>query len=169
MKKRIAGIFFAILTLAAASGLTFAGTGSSQAAPGGSRQMDQQSRTEQKALPDEPAAESCGVSFSAHLEFDAAMDDHVTLQLINYGSESLEIAPAAHYMDELGTAGSLDCRAGGTCLAEPGQTVSVSFYMDRAAAHGDNSILAFFFQYGDYWYLGKVGDKNGAEIFRQHD
>ena len=29
--------------------------------------------------------------------------------------------------------------------------------------------LAFFFQYDDYWYLGKVGEKNGTETFRQHD
>lgn len=169
MKKRMAGVFFAILTLAAASGLTFAGAGSSQAAQGGSYQADPYSRSGQTEAASEDVREYYSPGFSARLEFDAAMDDHVTLQLTNYGNKSLQIAPAAHYMDELGTAGSLDCRADGYCYAEPGQTVSVSFYMDRAAAHGDNSILAFFFQYDDYWYLGKVGEKNGTETFRQHD
>lgn len=169
MKKRIAGIFFAILTLAAASGLTFAGAGSGQAAQGGSREADRQSKTEQTAPRGEAGEESSNANFSARLEFDAAMDDHVTLYLTNYGNENLQIAPAAYYMDELGTAGSLDCKADGVSFAEPGQTISVSFFMDKAAAHGDNSILAFFFQYDDYWYLGKVGEKNGIEMFRQHD
>lgn len=109
------------------------------------------------------------VSFTAELQFDAATDDHVKLRLTNHGEANMRIAAEAQYLDELGTAGSWDCHTQSDVSVKPGQTATVEFYISRAVAYGDNSILAFFFQYNGRWYLGQAGTNNGVEFFQQHN
>lgn len=149
MKKRIAGMVCMMLTLIVASSLVFADT--------------------QKQGVQKNSGLSGEVSFTAELQFDAATDEHVKLLLTNYGEQNMHIAKEAQYMDELGTAGSWDCHTKSDASVKPGQTATVEFYISRAVAHGDNSILAFFFQYDGRWYLGKAGTNNGVEFFQQHN
>lgn len=149
MKGRIAGIFLILLALTAALGLA-AADAEGRAAGGGTQTSDE-------------------VRFVAELQFDAAMDDHVKLVLTNQGSGEMRIAPGARYMDHLGTAGSWGCSASDEQIVEPGQTLCVEFHISEIVAHGNRSILAFFFQYNGCWYLGKVGEDNGVEYFLQHD
>lgn len=115
------------------------------------------------------SSEAVTVNFTAELQFNSATDDHVMLRLTNLGEERLNIAPQAHYMDQLGSAGSWDCAAERETAAGPGETIYVDFYMDQAVAHGENSILAFYIQYQGQWYLAKVGERNGIECFLRHD
>lgn len=148
MKKKIAGIALVLALVLTATSLVFAGT-------------SEKSRGRQTA--------ETKVDFSAELQFDSAVDNYVTLKITNHGSGNLRIASQAHYMDEVGSAGSWDCSAEGDRIAGPGQTEFVDFEITEPVTHGDHSILAFFFQYGETWYLGKVGKNNGVEYFRQHN
>lgn len=154
MKTRIAGLCL-ILMLLAAAGLTAYGLEASAAG----REQAYSGTGEPSAKPD----------FIASLQFDAAMDDHVKLLLTNQGDKSMEIAAGARYMDQLGTAGSWGCSAASAQTVKAGQTVCMEFRISEIVAHGNRSILAFFFQYNGSWYLGKVGDDNGTEYFLQHN
>ena len=156
MKKKAAGILFALAALIVATGLGFADTKGSP-------------ETEMTAV-EAAATEQTEVNFSAELEFEAAMDDHVVLKITNHGNRNMRIYSQAHYIDQVGSADSWDCSGGDEdIIAGPKQTEYISFYMKKAVAHGDNSILAFFFQYNGHWYLGKVGENNGIEYFQQHN
>ncbi|MCB6994527.1 hypothetical protein LI177_13655 [bacterium 210820-DFI.6.37] len=156
MKRKIAGLLCVLAILAVATGLGFAETEKTPEAVKANAAVDEESLSD--------------VNFTASLEFDAAMDDHVVLKITNYGARNMRIFSQAHYMDQIGSAGSWDCSAGEEdIIAGPKQTEYISFHMKKAVAHGDNSILAFFFQYDGHWYLGKVGENNGIEYFQQHD
>lgn len=148
MRKRIAGVFLLLLIGAVISSLVFANA-ASRVSKG-------------EASFGEP-------SFTASLQFDAAMDNHVKLLLTNDGVREMKIARQARYMDQLGTAGSWGCSALEEQSVKPGQTVCMEFFISEIAAHGNRSILAFFFEYNDCWYLGKVGEDNGTEYFQQHN
>ena len=154
MKMRIAGLCLILLILAAA-GLTAYGLENGAAG----RDQTHPSSGNTSGKPD----------FIARLQFDAAMDDHVKLLLTNQGHKTMQIAADARYMDHLGTAGSWGGSAGSEQTIKPGQTVSMEFHISKIVAHGNRSILAFFFQYDGTWYLGKVGDDNGTEYFLQHN
>lgn len=153
MKRKLAGIFFALLSLLVASSLVFADSSGRPVDP----------RT---LVSSPPAAE---VNFTAKLIFDSDMDDHVRLQISNHGKERLVIAPQAYYIDQIGSAGSHDCTAGSQAFVGAGTSRYVEFKIGQAAAHGPNSILAFFFRYEGDWYLAKVGENNGVEYFLQHN
>lgn len=150
MRKTIAGVLFALFAILIATGLTFANTGVGKWA------------MQKAAGPPE-------VNFTASLDFTDAMNDHVQLKLTNYGSETMEIARQAYYMDQIGSAGSWDCCAGENTKVKPGQTKWISFQITDVVAHGELSVLAFYFHYAGRWYLGKVGEANGIEYFAQHN
>lgn len=153
MKKQIAGMLLVLAVLAAAAGLGFAET--KEAAASAASAAD---------------AGDPEVNFTAALEFDAAVDNHVALKITNYGCRNMRIFSQAHYMDQIGSAGSWDCSAGEEdVIVGPGQTEHIDFQITDAVTHGDASILAFFFQYDGHWYLGKVGESSGIEYFQQHD
>lgn len=138
-----------IVVVTVASGLVFADTGGKQAA-----NQDNLSKE---------------VNFTAKLDFDSSMDNQVSMRLTNYGSDEMTIAAQAHYIDNQGSAGSWDCEAKEDCVIDSGKNDSIDFRIERPVSHGDNSILAFFFQYRGEWYLGKVGRNNGIEFYLQHD
>ncbi len=147
MKRSVAGILFVLVMALVASGLAFADT-------------------DQNSSPVDAAGE---VNFTAELQFDSAMDNHVELELTNHGNKDFQIFSQAHYMDQLGSAGSWNCDAGKDITVKPGEKAHVEFSIEKTVAHGEQSILAFFFQYDGNWYLGKVGEKNGIEYFLQHN
>ena len=149
MKRKIAGILFALLTLTVASSLVFAAASGQK---GGLR----------------PPADA-EVNFTAKLHYDSDMDNHVELELKNHGSSEMVISQQAHYIDEIGSAGSWDCCANKDVSIGPQQSERINFQTASAVTHGKNSILCFFFQYGGKWYLGKVGENNGVEFFLQHN
>lgn len=149
MKRKIAGILFALMTLTVASSLVFADTAGQK---GGRRPH--------------PDTE---VNFTAKLHYDTGMDDHVELELNNHGNSDMLISRQAHYIDEIGSAGSWDCCAEADFSIGPQQSERIKFETADAVTHGKNSILCFFFRYGGKWYLGKVGENNGVEFFLQHN
>lgn len=168
MRKKIAGILFAMTVLVIATGLGFAeAEGAQEAAAvsrtGGASDTASSAQAETEDMISE-------VNFTASLEFDAATDDHVVLKITNCGNLNMRIFSQAHYMDQIGSAGSWDCSAGEEdVIAGPQQTEYIDFQIEKPVTHGDDSILAFFFQYNGHWYLGKVGENNGIEYFQQHD
>lgn len=109
------------------------------------------------------------IAFDAELLFDSATDDTFVLNVTNRGSGDLTISKNAHYMDELGSAGSWECTAEDDVVIEPGQSKYIHFYLPEAVAHGDHSVMAFYFLHDDYWYLCKVGVEYGMEIYTDHD
>lgn len=147
MRRKAAGIVLILVTAVMVSGLAFADT------------------SQGRKLPD-AAGE---VNFTAELSFDGAMDDYVELDLANYGQQPMKVMPEAHYMDHLGTAGSWDCKAEAPAVIGAGRSKRIGFLLPQAVSHGENSILAFFFQYNGSWYLGKVGETNGVEYFLEHN
>lgn len=149
MKRKVAGILFALLTLVVASSLVFADTAEETV---------------------EKRASGAGeVNFTARLNFESEMDNHVELELSNHGTSDMLISRQAHYIDEIGSAGSWDCRGPEDVPVGPGKSQRVRFEIAAPVSHGKNSILAFFFQYDGKWYLGKVGENNGVEYFLQHN
>ncbi|MCI9595827.1 MAG: hypothetical protein HFE75_00735 [Firmicutes bacterium] len=183
MGKKFAGILFAMVIALTTSGLTFTEPESADAAgnlPSAvlSKEVSLSeaadvSRAELSEVsasqPSSGSPESETVKFAAELQFNSAMDDHVVLRLTNLESEKICVAEQAHYMDQLGSAGSWDCMARQETAVEPGETVDMEFNMDQAVTHGENSILAFYIQYQGQWYLAKVGEQNGTECFLGHD
>jgi hypothetical protein len=45
----------------------------------------------------------------------------------------------------------------------------IEFEIEWPVSHGDNSILAFFFEHDGKWYLAKTGQALGFEYFAQHN
>lgn len=134
--------------------------------------QDTQASTTDDTLPTLSVASdtsSESINFTAKLVFQSAVDDHVILQLTNQETAELHIASQAYYMDQLGSAGSWDCAAQQETVVKAGETVYVDFYTAQAVAHGENSILAFYLQYEDQWFLAKVGERNGVECFLRHN
>lgn len=109
------------------------------------------------------------MSFDAELLFDSATDDTLVLNVTNRGGGDLTISKNAHYIDELGSAGSWDCTADEDVVVGPGQSKYIHYYLPEAVAHGDHSVMAFYFMHDDYWYLCKVGVEYGMEIYADHD
>lgn len=109
------------------------------------------------------------IDFETELLFFSATDDKLVLNVTNRGRSDIVISKDAHYMDELGTAGSLKCTAEEDVVVGPGQTKYIRYYLPEAVAHGDHSVLAFFFKHDDYWYLAKTGVEYGLEIYMDHD
>lgn len=109
------------------------------------------------------------IDFDAELLFDSATDDTVVLNVTNRGRQDLVISKTAHYMDELGSAGSWDCNAAEDTVVSPGQSKYIHYHLPEAVAHGDHSVMAFYFLHDDYWYLCKVGVEYGMEIYKNHD
>lgn len=150
MKKKAIGILAAVLIFAVATGLVFADS------------ADKQSRRKTSA----PDTE---VAFAASITFDSDRDGRLTLRLNNLGKREMRVAPQANYIDNAGSAGSTPAAAKAETNVKPGQTARIPFQLENACDHGENSILSFFFQYDGYWYLGKVGPRNGIEYYRNHD
>ena len=109
------------------------------------------------------------VNFDAELIFSSATDDKVVLNVTNRGRQDLVISKTASYMDELGTAGSWDAAAEDDTVVRPGQSKYIRFHLEEAVAHGDHSVLAFYFLHDDYWFLCKTGVDYGTEIYKNHD
>lgn len=109
------------------------------------------------------------VNFEAELLFSSATDNSVVLNVTNRGRHDLVISKMASYMDELGTAGSWDASAAEDTVVKPGQSKYIRFSLAEAVAHGDHSVLAFYFLHDDYWYLCKTGVEYGTEIYKDHD
>lgn len=109
------------------------------------------------------------IDFETELLFDSATDDTLVLNITNRGRSDLTVSRNAHYMDELGSAGSWECTAAEDVVVSPGQSKYIHFYLPEAVAHGDHSVLAFYFLHDDYWYLAKTGVEYGLEIFTDHD
>lgn len=187
MRKKIAGVLFALMIGMVTSGLSLIGSeqvgaagslpsailmkevspaSGAEVTPGSGPEVTQ---AESPSPSNVSSAPKLDVSFTAQLQFSSAMDDHVILELTNQGSKEMRIAAQGHYMDQIGSAGSWDCGAQRETIAGPGETVYVDFYTAQAVAHGENSILAFYIQYENQWFLAKVGELNGVECFSQHD
>ena len=109
------------------------------------------------------------VNFDVELLFSSATDDEVVLNVTNRGRQDLVISKTASYMDELGTAGSWEASASEDTVVKPGQSKYIRFRIEEAVAHGNHSVLAFYFLHDDYWYLCKTGVEYGTEIYKNHD
>ena len=109
------------------------------------------------------------INFEAELLFSSATDDTLVLNVTNRGRQDLVISRTAYYMDELGSAGSWDCTAEEDTVVSPGQSKYIHYYLPEAVAHGDHSVMSFFFLHDDYWYMCKVGEEYGMEIHKNHD
>ena len=150
MKKKIAGGLIAALIFAVATGLVFADS------------SDRQTVAKDR----NPESE---VAFAAELDFYSAKDDRVLLRLTNLGETEMRVAPQARYIDQIGSAGFTEGNSQVQTALAPGKTKEIEFQLTVPRAHGENSILSFFFEYDGYWYLGKVGQRNGIEYFLNHD
>lgn len=109
------------------------------------------------------------IELEAELIFTGATDDRVILSITNWGRRDITISEDAFYIDEVGSPGSWECMAEEPITLGPRQARYIEFQIERAVAHGDNSILAFFFQHEGDWYLAKTGVALGFEYFDQHN
>lgn len=164
MRKKIAGVLAVLLAVGIATGIVFADTMPKKA---GAEKSGAAQTVEEQAQA--AAGEADEVNFTAKLRFDSDEDKHVELVLSNWGKQVMTVSASAYYMDQIGSAGSRPCDAGEDTEIQPGETKCISFALAEKAPHGDNSILAFFFEYGGRWYLGKTGEKNGVEYFLEHN
>ncbi len=109
------------------------------------------------------------IEIDAELIFTGATDDRVVLSITNWGRKAITISEDAFYIDEVGSPGSWECAAEEPVTLGPRQARYIEFEIERAVAHGDNSILAFFFEHNGDWYLAKTGPALGFEYFEQHN
>ena len=109
------------------------------------------------------------IEIDAELIFTGATDDRVILSITNWGRKAITISEDAFYIDEVGSPGSWECAAEEPVTLGPRQARYIEFEIERAVAHGDNSILAFFFEHNGDWYLAKTGPELGFEYFEQHN
>lgn len=109
------------------------------------------------------------IEIDAELIFTGATDDRVILSITNWGRKAITISEDAFYIDEVGSPGSWECAAEEPVTLGPRQARYIEFEIERAVAHGDNSILAFFFEHNGDWYLAKTGPALGFEYFEQHN
>lgn len=164
MRKKIVGVLIILLAVGIATGIVFADT---------IPRNETAEKTEKKDVVQgvdectQTAADE--VNFTAKLWFVSKEDKQVYLILSNCGKQVMTVSSGAYYMDQIGSAGSRICDARADTEVKPGQTKRICFQLAEKAPHGDNSILAFFFEYGGQWYLGKTGRKNGIEYFLKHN
>ena len=109
------------------------------------------------------------IDFETELLFDSATDNTIVLNITNRGRSEFTVSKNAHYTDELGSAGGWECTAAEDVVVGPGQSKYIHYYLPEAVAHGDHSVLAFYFLHDDYWYLAKTGVEYGQEIHMNHD
>lgn len=109
------------------------------------------------------------IDMDAELIFTGATSDTVVLNVTNWGRRDITIAQDGFYIDETGSAGSWECVADEEVTLGHRQARYIEFEIEQAVTHGDNSILAFFFQHEGKWYLAKVGPALGFEYFDQHN
>ena len=109
------------------------------------------------------------IEIDAELIFTGATDDRVILSITNWGRKAITISEDAFYIDEVGSPGSWECAAEEPVTLGPRQARYIEFEIERAVTHGDNSILAFFFEHNGDWYLAKTGPALGFEYFEQHN
>ena len=109
------------------------------------------------------------IEIDAELIFTGATDDRVILSITNWGRKAITLSEDAFYIDEVGSPGSWECAAEEPVTLGPRQARYIEFEIERAVAHGDNSILAFFFEHNGDWYLAKTGPALGFEYFEQHN
>ena len=109
------------------------------------------------------------VDIDAELIFTGATTDRVILSITNWGRRDITISEDAFYIDEVGSAGSWQCLADEAVTLGPRQARYIEFEIEQAVTHGDNSILAFFFEHEGKWYLAKTGPLLGFEYFDQHN
>ena len=109
------------------------------------------------------------IDLDTELIFTGATDDRVILSITNWGRKDVTIAEDAFYMDEVGSAGSWQCKAEEEIILGPRQARYIEFEIEKAVTHGDNSVLAFFFEHQGKWYLAKTGPALGFEYFDQHN
>ncbi len=167
MKKRVTNILVVFITAIATCTMTFTELDSADATGDPSPSMPAAVTSDELSSTGQNEREA--LSFTAELQFDSAKDDHVTLKISNRGEQELRIGTEAHYMDQVGSAGSWDCTAQQETVVSPGNAASATFTMEQAASHGENSILAFYLRYDGTWYLAKAGERNGVECFVRHD
>lgn len=104
----------------------------------------------------------------ANLVFHSATDDRVVLEIKNKGMGAMKIHEEGYYIDHTGSAGSWNCSCGNTTTVAPGQRKYVEFKISQPVTHGDKSVLCFFFKYEGFWYLCKVGEEYGTQIYKNH-
>jgi len=109
------------------------------------------------------------VNFDAELLFSSATDDSVVLNITNNGRQDLIISRKASYMDELGTAGPLECIAAEDTVVRPGEMEYIHYELPEAVTHGDNSVMSFYFLHDEYWYMCKTGAVYGTEIIKDNE
>jgi len=108
------------------------------------------------------------ISLEAELVFTGATDDRVILSITNRGKKKVILSEDAFYIDEVGSPGSWTCKSEDEVVLGPHQARYIEFDIERAVAHGDNSVLVFFFRHNDKWYLAKTGPKLELEYYDQH-
>lgn len=109
------------------------------------------------------------IEIDAELIFTGATDDRVILNITNWGRKAITISEDAYYIDEVGSPGSWKCIADEPVTLGPKQARYINFEIEWPVSHGDNSILAFFFEHEGRWYLAKTGPELGFEYFEQHN
>jgi len=109
------------------------------------------------------------IELDTELIFTGATDDRVVLSITNWGRKAVTISEDAFYIDEIGSAGSWRCTAKEPVTLGPRQARYIEFDIEWAVSHGDNSILAFFFEHEGKWYLAKTGPDLGFEYFEHHN
>lgn len=109
------------------------------------------------------------IELDAELIFTGATDDRVILSITNWSRKAVTVSEEAFYIDEVGSPGSWKCAAEEPVTLKPRQARYVEFEIERAVSHGDNSVLAFFFEHRGKWYLAKTGPELDFEYFEQHN
>lgn len=164
MRKKIIGILAVLLAVGIATGIVFADT-----IPKREASKREEQKVAAQAIDEQLRTMEDEVNFTAKLQFASKEDKQVNLILSNWGNRVMTVSSDAYYMDQIGSAGSRICNAGADTEVKPGETKHIHFALAEKAPHGENSILAFFFEYGEKWYLGKTGEKNGIEYFLEHN
>lgn len=107
------------------------------------------------------------IDVDANLIFTGATDDRVILSITNWSRRPITLAENAFYIDEVGSPGSWNCAAEESVTLGPRQARYITFEIEWPVSHGDNSILAFYFEHEGQWYLAKTGPALGFEFFEQ--
>lgn len=109
------------------------------------------------------------LDLEAELIFTGATDDRVALKITNWSRKKVTIAEEGFYIDEVGSAGSWNCRTEEAVTLGPWQSRQLDFDIEKSVTHGSNSILVFFFEHDGTSYLAKCGENLGLEYFNQHN
>ena len=109
------------------------------------------------------------IELETELIFTGATSDTVVLSITNWSRKDITVSADGFYIDEVGSAGSWECVLQEPVTLGPRQARYLEFEIEKAASHGDNSILVFFFRHEGDWYLAKTGKLLGLEYYRQHN